>query len=62
MTFVCLGVIFFISLRQKSHKNKDEVSHLFGQSVTNDTSTIGWEARTVLLEKIPICRFGPLFE
>ena len=42
VTFVCLGVIFFISLRQESHiKNKGEMSQLFGQSVTNDTSTIG---------------------
>ena len=28
---------------KESHKNKGQVSQIFGQSVTNDTSTPGWE-------------------
>ena len=33
----------YIFASKESHKNKGEASQIFGQSVTNDTSTIGWE-------------------
>ena len=31
----------YIFASKESHKNKDKVSQIFGQSVTNDTSTPG---------------------
>ena len=44
VTFVCIGVIFFIFMRQKSHiKIKAKCHNFLGQSVTNDTSTPGWK-------------------